>query len=173
MLKSCLFTLFLLAMLFAVPARTQEQANLEAAKTRAAAALKQAREALGGEAALAAVKSLQVQGDYKVIRGERPTQGNFKIELLMPDKYSRSTTLNMGMMEMTMLQTVTVKPTKVGQVTSTITNAFATLSGGNYGSTVIRSTKLNPTGKSFTTVLWFDEQGANSDLNLKFFLYHS
>lgn len=74
---------------------------------------------------------------------------------------------------MTMLQTVTVKPTKVGQVTSTITNAFATLSGGNYGSTVIRSTKLNPTGKSFTTVLWFDEQGANSDLNLKFFLYHS
>lgn len=81
---------------------------------------------------------------------------------------SRARTTNM-----TLTQTVTVRPTKVGQVTSTITNAFATLSGGDYGSGVIRSTKLNPTGKSYTVVLWFDEQGANPDLNLKFFLYHS
>ena len=74
---------------------------------------------------------------------------------------------------MTLTQTVTIRPTKVGKVTSTITNAFATLSGGDYGSGVIRSTRLNPTGKSYAVVLWFDEQGANPDLNLKFFLYHS
>lgn len=74
---------------------------------------------------------------------------------------------------MSMLQTVTIRPTKTGQVTSTITNAFATLSGGNYGSGVIRSTRLNPNGKSYVIQLWFDEQGTQPNLNLKFFLYHS
>ncbi len=74
---------------------------------------------------------------------------------------------------MTMVQTVTVTPTTVGQVTSTITNAYATLSGGNYGSGVIRSTALPTSGKSYTVKLWFDEQGTNPNLNLKFYLYHS
>ena len=74
---------------------------------------------------------------------------------------------------MTMVQTITVTPTTVGQVTSTITNAFATLSGGNYGSGVIRSTALPTSGKSYTVKLWFDEQGTNPNLNLKFYLYHS
>ncbi len=74
---------------------------------------------------------------------------------------------------MTMTQTVTIKPTTVGQVTSTITNAFATLSGGNYGSGVLRSTALSPNGKTYTVKLWFDEQGTNPNLNLKFYLYHS
>jgi hypothetical protein len=73
----------------------------------------------------------------------------------------------------TTYQTITVTPTKVGQVTSTITNAFATLSGGNYGSGVISSTKLAKNGTSYTVTMWFDEQGANPNLNLKFYLYHS
>jgi hypothetical protein len=71
------------------------------------------------------------------------------------------------------LQTITVTPTKVGEVTSEITNAFATLSGGNYGSGVINSTKLATNRKSYTITLWFDEQGTNPNLNLKFYLYHS
>ena len=70
-------------------------------------------------------------------------------------------------------QTITVTPTKVGEVTSEITNAFATLSGGNYGSGVISSTKLAANGKSYTITMWFDEQGTNPNLNLKFYLYHS
>lgn len=70
-------------------------------------------------------------------------------------------------------QTITVTPTTVGEVTSTITNAFATLSGGNYGSGVISSTKLATSGKSYTVTMWFDEQGTNPNLNLKFYLYHS
>ena len=73
----------------------------------------------------------------------------------------------------TTYQTITVTPTTVGQVTSTITTAFATLSGGNYGSGVISSTKLAKSGKSFTVTMWFDEQGENPDLNLRFYLYHS
>lgn len=73
----------------------------------------------------------------------------------------------------TTYQTITVTPTKVGQVTSEITNAFATLSGGNYGSGVISSTKLAANGKSFTITMWFDEQGTNPNLNLRFYLYHS
>ena len=70
-------------------------------------------------------------------------------------------------------QTITVTPTTVGEVTSEITNAFATLSGGNYGSGVISSTKLSTNGKSYTVNMWFDEQGTNPNLNLKFYLYHS
>jgi hypothetical protein len=70
-------------------------------------------------------------------------------------------------------QTITVTPTTVGEVTSTITNAFATLSGGNYGSGVISGTKLATSGKSYTVTMWFDEQGTNPNLNLKFYLYHS
>ena len=73
----------------------------------------------------------------------------------------------------TTYQTITVTPTTVGQVTSTITNAYATLSGGNYGSGVISGTKLSTNGKSYTITMWFDEQGTNPILNLKFYLYHS
>jgi len=73
----------------------------------------------------------------------------------------------------TTYQTITVTPTTVGQVTSTISNAYATLSGGNYGSGVISSTKLSTNGKSYTITMWFDEQGTNPNLNLKFYLYHS
>ena len=73
----------------------------------------------------------------------------------------------------TTYQTITVTPTTVGQVTSTISNAYATLSGGNYGSGVINSTKLAKNGTSYTITMWFDEQGANPNLNLKFYLYHS
>lgn len=70
-------------------------------------------------------------------------------------------------------QTITVTPTTVGQVTSTISNAYATLSGGNYGSGTILSTKLAANGKSFTVRMTFDEQATNPNLNLKFYLYHS
>lgn len=73
----------------------------------------------------------------------------------------------------TTYQTVTVRPTKTGQVTSTIANAFATLSGGNFGSGVITSTTLKPNGGAYTVKLRFDEQGENPDLNLRFYLYHS
>ncbi len=73
----------------------------------------------------------------------------------------------------TVYQTITIRPTKAMEVGSTITNAFATLSGGNYGSGVIISTSLNPAGSAYIVKMKFDEQGANPNLNLKFYLYHS
>lgn len=73
----------------------------------------------------------------------------------------------------TAYQTITVTPTKVGQVTSSIAAAYATLSGGNFGSGGIQSTQLATNGKSYTVKMAFDEQATNPNLNLKFYLYHS
>lgn len=69
-------------------------------------------------------------------------------------------------------QTITVKPTTVGQVTSTIVSAFATLSGGQLGTTQIASTAL--TEKSYTVKMaWPGSEGVGASLNLRFYLYHS
>jgi len=81
---------------------------------------------------------------------------------------SKATTKNFSM-----YQTITIRPTKAMEVGSTITNAFATLSGGNYGSAVIVSTSLGTAGSAYIVKMKFDEQGANPNLNLKFYLYHS
>ncbi len=74
--------------------------------TKAQDILKQAREAIGGEANLKAIQSLVIEGKFKSAMMGRPTEGNLKIELLLPDKYLRTASMNMGMGEMTMLQCV-------------------------------------------------------------------
>ncbi len=84
---------------------------------------------------------------------------------------SKATTTNL--MSGAMYQTITIRPTKAMEVGSTITNAFATLSGGNYGSGVIISTSLNSAGSAYVVKMKFDEQATNPNLNLKFYLYHS
>jgi hypothetical protein len=71
----------------------------------------------------------------------------------------------------TAYQTITVTPTTVGQVTSSIGPAYATLSGGNFGSGTILSTLLAKNSKSFTVKMAFDEQATNPNLNLKFYLF--
>jgi hypothetical protein len=96
-------TLLLSAAAFA---QTTPTDNPEAAKARAREVLKQAREALGDADKLAALKSLQIQGDFKGMRAGRPSQGDFKIELLLPDKFMRTARTSMGPMEMTMIQAV-------------------------------------------------------------------
>lgn len=69
-------------------------------------------------------------------------------------------------------QTVTVKPTTVGEVTSTIATAYATQSGGNIGTQQIAST--TQTSKAFTVKLaWPGSEGTSASLNLKFYLLHS
>ncbi|MFN0084856.1 MAG: hypothetical protein ACKVX9_05670 [Blastocatellia bacterium] len=104
--RSSAMVLSLLTILFAPSILGQEPVNPEASRARALEVLKQAREAIGGEAALSGIKSLQVQGSVKATRGERSTQGDFKIEALLPDKYLRTTTMSMGMMDMTVIQAV-------------------------------------------------------------------
>src|SRR5262249_49048323 len=94
-------TALTLALLCAPFVSSQDSVNTEAAKKRAQEILKQAREALGGEANLTALKSLQAQGNFKGAMLGRAVQGNFKVELLMPDKFMRTATVSMGPMEMT------------------------------------------------------------------------
>jgi hypothetical protein len=78
----------------------------DANATKAQDILKQARAAIGGEANLKAIQSLVIEGKFKSAMMGRPTEGNLKIEMLMPDKYLRTASINMGMGEMTLLQYV-------------------------------------------------------------------
>jgi hypothetical protein len=71
--------------------------------TKAQELLKQAREAIGGEANLKAIQSLIVEGKFKNAMMGQLMQGDLKIEMMMPDKYLRTATMNMGM---TLLQCV-------------------------------------------------------------------
>jgi hypothetical protein len=77
-----IFTSLTLTLMFAHAVSSQDSGSHEAAKKRAQEILKQAREALGGEANLSALKSLQAQGNFKGAMFGRGVQGNFKIELL-------------------------------------------------------------------------------------------
>lgn len=101
--------LSLLALVLTLPASTFAQSQpSDPAKARAQAQeiLKQAREAVGGEANLASIKSLQANGNFKAALGGREAQGELKIELLLPDKFLRTTTMTMGPMEITRLEAV-------------------------------------------------------------------
>ncbi len=69
----------------------------DANATKAQELLKQAREAIGGEANLKAIQSLVIEGKFKNTMMGRPTQGDLKIEMMMPDKYLRTASMNMGM----------------------------------------------------------------------------
>lgn len=68
--------------------------------------INQAREAIGGEANLKAIQSFTAQGNYKSSMMGRPSQGDLKIELLLPDKYLRTATSGGAMGERTLLQCV-------------------------------------------------------------------
>lgn len=59
--------------------------------------LKQAREAIGGEANLKAIQSLVIEGKFKNTMMGRLMQGDLKIEMMMPDKYLRTASMDMGM----------------------------------------------------------------------------
>lgn len=102
-------TLAFVALLLPAFAFAQTQTPVAApadAKARAEIVLQQAREALGGATNLTMVKSLQLQGEFKGLLGNRPTQGDFKIELLLPDKMLRTTTVSMGPMSLMRTETV-------------------------------------------------------------------
>ncbi len=91
-----------LAMLFCfLPHAKGQTANVNsdaANKVRAETVLKQTREALGGEANLAAVKSMAINGEFRALISGREVKGDLKIEILLPDKYQRTIKTNMGQM---------------------------------------------------------------------------
>ena len=110
------------------------------------------------------IKGSDLEGDAMTKTVNNGLMGGMGATVTVKKAVSRGYAMN---------QTITVTPTTVGQVTSTISNAYATLSGGNYGSGTILSTKLAANGKSFTVRMTFDEQATNPNLNRKFYLYHS
>jgi hypothetical protein len=105
-MRPILLSLLTLLLLPALAFAQNQPSNPEAAKARAQEVLKQAREALGGETNLAALKSLQANGNFKTAMGGREVQGGFKIEMLMPDKFMRTSTMSMGPMDMTRIEAI-------------------------------------------------------------------
>jgi hypothetical protein len=99
-----------LAMLLSFQALAQGQttnsaANDAANKARAENVLKQTREALGGEANLAAIKSMAISGDFRSVVGGREIKGDLKIEMLFPEKSQRTVRSSAGPMLMTRIDT--------------------------------------------------------------------
>lgn len=101
-----LFFMLSLIVLLHSGSTAQEVVNTEAAKARAQEVLKQAREALGGEANLSTIKSLAINGDYHSVINGREVKGDIKIEMLIPNKFQRTVKTNMGPMLITRTETV-------------------------------------------------------------------
>lgn len=62
---------------------------------RGAALLAQARNAIGGEARLGAVKTLDVQGDFKRMAGQTTIEGELQVRVERPDKLRRDEDLSL------------------------------------------------------------------------------
>ena len=60
---------------------------------RGAEIIKQARQAIGDEAKLSALKSISLQGSSRQVFGEREIQNEIEFEILFPDKIRRSITM--------------------------------------------------------------------------------
>jgi hypothetical protein len=71
---------------------------------RAQEVLKQAREALGGEAKLKAIQSLSAAAKYRRVIQEREMSGEIEVELLLPDKYMKSETMSVMGAEITRIE---------------------------------------------------------------------
>jgi len=61
---------------------------------KGAALLAQAREALGGDARLQAVRTLDVRGDFKRLAGQTTIEGELQIRIERPDKWRRDEDLS-------------------------------------------------------------------------------
>ena len=61
---------------------------------KGAALLAEARNALGGDARLAAVKTLDVRGDFKRMAGQATIEGNLQVRIERPDKLRRDEDLS-------------------------------------------------------------------------------
>ncbi|OFW03299.1 MAG: hypothetical protein A3H96_19570 [Acidobacteria bacterium RIFCSPLOWO2_02_FULL_67_36] len=70
--------------------------------TEAARRLAEARQALGGEAALAAIASFSVGGTWSQNLGSRTLERNVQFECVLPDKFVRTATQRTGPVEITM-----------------------------------------------------------------------
>jgi len=72
---------------------------------RAQEILKQARQAIGGEEQLQKIQSLQINGQYRRVFGERQMGGDREISILLPNKYLVEDAMNAGGMSTAMINT--------------------------------------------------------------------
>lgn len=75
------------------------------ADSRADEVLKQAREAIGGEAQLQKIQGLQINGQYRRVFGDRQMGGDREISIMLPNKYLVEDAMNTGGLSTSMLNT--------------------------------------------------------------------
>ncbi len=75
------------------------------ADSRAEEVLKQARAAIGGEEQLQKVQSLQINGQYRRMFGERQMGGDREMRILLPNKYLVEDAMNSGGLSTAMINT--------------------------------------------------------------------
>lgn len=73
--------------------------------------------------------------------------------------------------DFSMKQKITITPNCGTTIKCTVASAYATVSGGNFGSGVITSTSYGKNGTSYIVNMSFDQQATNPNLNIKFYLY--
>jgi hypothetical protein len=98
--RSLLITFALAGSLTTIPEQGAQKA------TRAQEVLREAREALGGEANLKAIRSLSASGKFRGAMGGRTMEGDLNLDLLLPDKYMRTIKMSMGPMNITRIEAV-------------------------------------------------------------------
>ena len=72
---------------------------------RAQEILKQARQAIGGDEQLQKIQSLQINGQYRRVFGERQMGGDREISIVLPNKYLVEDAMNAGGLSTAMLNT--------------------------------------------------------------------
>lgn len=78
------------------------------ADARAEELLRQARVALGGEEQLQKIQSLNINGQYRRVLGERQIGGDREISIVLPNKYLIEDSFNMGGLSTPMISTRTL-----------------------------------------------------------------
>ncbi|HEV8367439.1 MAG TPA: hypothetical protein VGQ39_05760 [Pyrinomonadaceae bacterium] len=78
------------------------------ADARAEELLRQARTAIGGEEQLQKIQSLNINGQYRRMLGERQVGGDREISILLPNKYLIEDSFNMGGLSTPMISTRTL-----------------------------------------------------------------
>ena len=121
-----LIPLCVLALTASIEAQTKDPA-------RGAALLTEAKQALGGEERLRAVKTLDVRGDFKRLAGQTTIEGALQVRLEVPDKLRRDEDLSPPGGGPAIIRTEVLNGTTVWDEASSGGRMFAGRGGGRFG----------------------------------------
>lgn len=105
-MRKALFTICICILLTTLGNAQDKPAPEISRIARANEIIRLAKEAMGGQENLDSVKSLQINGELIIPLGSRQVKGNLKIDMLMPDRYLRTTRTSIGQVEMTRVEAV-------------------------------------------------------------------